>query len=234
MIKPQWFVNCEDMANRAMEVGGLLDGQDGECCGRLQTDTTFFLLLLFLIAIFTPPPRPPSPFQVVRTGELELIPKSHESTWNHFLSNTKVGGLYVLIRASLRHGAPKALWPEKIAYNMLLFEDLAHVLLPHLFFVLSANNRVYFELIFVLYNFNFTPPRVVYSRSTRSRPSLFFRIGAFPVSSGGDTVFPPIGLSCLLTRSPTTPIPRDGALLRCFWAFWRCLFFFAKKGKNKC
>ncbi len=63
LIKPQWYVRCDEMAQEAMEVG--------RCC--LARETSLYSLLL-------------SP-QAVHSGELRLIPKFHERTWFSWLEN---------------------------------------------------------------------------------------------------------------------------------------------------
>ncbi len=65
LIKPQWYVNCTEMAANAVQVRSALSSFHSTLTVR------------------------PDSVQAVRSGELKLIPKMHDRTWYAWLENSR-------------------------------------------------------------------------------------------------------------------------------------------------
>ena len=77
LIKPQWYVRCTEMAQKAVEVRSLR-------MGGFWIHITSIQSTVVCVCCSVDPP-----LQAVRSGELRLIPKIHERMWYNWLENCR-------------------------------------------------------------------------------------------------------------------------------------------------
>jgi valyl-tRNA synthetase len=99
LIKPQWYVDTTEMASKAMEVreegwGREREREEGRERNRYKLGKSSHLILfsvilfcllyyniIYSVLYFHS--------QAVRSGEMRLIPKSHDRTWYNWLENSR-------------------------------------------------------------------------------------------------------------------------------------------------